>query len=133
MAAARGTRHEKGIPIALPARTTSSKDVDPVHDSGEEIYITDQGIKPKSLTAKVEAQLWIVNETDKTQQIRFLHPTMTLAAIPPHKKITYVSHETSVYYFELVSDPKVQGSVLFEPWYDPYDPNSPTFTPKPAS
>jgi len=118
-------RYEKGIPIPLPARATTSKDVDPVHDLGEDIFITKDGFKPQSLTAKVEAQLWIHNETDTTQVVRFVNWPWSSPPIEPGAKAIYVPHETVAVNYVLGSNQKVAGSVLFEPWYDPNDPNAP--------
>jgi hypothetical protein len=114
-----GLRYEKGIPIPLPARAKSSKDVDPVRDQGEDIFITDDGFKPHDLTAKVEAQLWIHNDTDKAQVVRFENWPYTSPPIPPHGKVIYVPHEAVAVNYELESNTKVTGTVLFEPWHDP--------------
>ncbi len=124
-AASHATRHERGIPIPLPLRAKSSKDVDPVHDVGEEIFITKDGFKPQSLVAKVEAKLLFINETGETQQVRFTNWDWKSPPIKPDASVSYVPHETIAVSYALVANEKLTGSVVFEPWYDPSDPNAP--------
>jgi hypothetical protein len=125
-------RHEAGIPVALPLRAKSSKDVDPVTALGQDIFITDTGFRPKSLIAAQAATIYFTNETSSTQTVKFTNWPWTSPPIAPGKTVTYKPTSTATLDYELVSNTKYFGDIEVEPW-KPEEGNVPpqTATPQP--
>jgi len=127
--APRATRYEKGFPYPLFARAKSSKDIDPNTWYGEEAFITDHGLVPNTLVAKVGALVLFINETKRTERIRFLNGTWTSSSIRPGKSVGYRPSASLTYKYEVVDHQNEQATLYVETYYEPGD----TPTPSPGA
>jgi len=126
------TRHEAGIPVLLPPRATSSSQVDPQTHAGEEIFITKDGPRPQSLFAKIDALIFIYNETDTPQRLHFLQTNGWKSPnIAPHSHVSYKPMTTGSYTYAVDNERNTLGYLNVEPWREPEDTGvpAPTFTP----
>lgn len=112
-------RTEEGVPGPLPARATSSEQVDRDVHNGEEVFITDEGFVPALLYAKQGAEIRFVNETDSAKQIEFTNLPWTSKEIEPGEFDSYTPDATVSITFELVGEESVSGRIQVTEYYEP--------------
>ena len=106
-------------PRPLSAVARSSEDVDPVFHVGQQVFITDDGFKPKQLIAIVAEEISWINETDETKSVRLATGGFESGPIEPGESATYTPDAAISFVYELVGEPDVQGAIQVEPYFDP--------------
>jgi len=109
-------------PHPLPPVAKSSKDIrNPEFNVGQEVFLTDQGFVPRFLTAVVDVDISFINETSKTQVIRFDEFGWKPARIKPGGKAKYRAEGAWRISFHLESNPKIWARIQAERYDDPRD------------
>lgn len=118
-----GIRRAAGSPTPrprpLPPTARSSADVDPVFHVGQEIFITDDGFKPRTLVAIVEEKVRWINETDEITSVRFWPAGWESGPIEPGESAEYTPPDPIAITYELVGDPDTRGAIQVEVYFDP--------------
>jgi hypothetical protein len=115
----RATRMEKGYPYPLFARAKSSKEIDPDVWSGEEAFITDAGIVPKTLIAKTGAVVLFINESKRTKRITFVNGSWSSGEIRPGTSASYEPTSAITIRYGVAGEPSEQATLYVEPYYQP--------------
>ena len=108
-------RTEAGVVGQLFAHATKSSEVDPNFESGEDIFITDDGFKPRQLIARVNAEIWVHNETSDTQSLDFVNGTYRASDIAPGKIKKFRASSLGSYAYTLAGEKQTRGSIHVEP------------------
>lgn len=106
-------------PRPLPPVARSSAEVDPSFDTGQQIFITDDGFKPRQLIAIVSEEISWINETGGEVSVRFVNGQFESGPIRPGRAATYTPPTAISIVYELQGHPEVQGAIQVEPYFDP--------------
>jgi hypothetical protein len=106
-------------PRPLPPIARSSSDVDPVFHVGQQIFITDDGFRPKQLIAIVGEEISWINETKEPKSVRFVNGTFESGPIRSQGSADYTPDGAVSIVYELVDDSEVRASIQVEPYFDP--------------
>ncbi len=113
-------------PRPLPQVATSSNQVDPYFHSGQQVFITDDGFRPRDLVSIVQEEVTWINETDSPQTIRFLAGGRKVGPIEPGGRASYTPDATISIAYTLADDADVKGTVQVQWYFQPgEDPGAP--------
>jgi hypothetical protein len=104
----------------------SSDQVDPNYQVGQQVFITDDGFKPRELVSIVEEEVTWINETDSRKTIRFVAGGQAIGPIEPGGKGTYTPEGAFSIAYTLREDPNIKGLVQAQAYFGPdEDPGAP--------
>ncbi len=113
-------------PRPLPQVAVSSDQVDPHYQVGQQVFITDDGFRPRELVSIVEEEITWINETDTPKTIRFTAGGETIGPIKPGGKGRYTPDGAISIAYGLADDPDVKGTVQVQWYFGPgEDPGAP--------
>ena len=113
-------------PRPLPRVAVSSDQVDPNYQVGQQIFITDEGLKPRELVSIVEEEITWTNETDSPKTIRFVVGGTTIGPIEPGETGSYTPQGALSIAYGVVEDPDTKGLVQVQVYFAPgEDPGAP--------
>ncbi len=113
-------------PRPLPRVATSSDQVDPNYHVGQQIFITDEGFKPRELVSVVEEKITWINETDAPKTIRFAAGGHTIGPIDAGESDSHTPEGAITIAYALADDTHVKGTVFIQAYFAPgEDPGAP--------
>lgn len=106
-------------PRPLLPRTESSADVDPDSQSGQQVFVTDEGFRPALLFSVIGEEISFVNETDGTVTVEFAVLDFTSGPIDPGSEATYTPRGAYSIVYHLAEDPRTTARIQVEPYFNP--------------
>ena len=125
-------------PRPLPPIATSPAQVNPSFQVGQQVFITDAGVRPLLLYAIVQEKITWINRSNQTATVRFVAGGHEIGPIPAGGSASYTPPTTGSIAYTLLQRPSVRGAVQVQWYFDPgEDPGAPNRlnadTPEPST
>jgi hypothetical protein len=92
LAACGGSPASPSPSLPTSAAPTASRSPDPFFDSGQKIFITSKGFRPRTLVSVWKMPVVWVNQTGQPQSVVFDHQLVHSGAIPPGGTFSWTSN-----------------------------------------